>query len=153
MGLSRCAAEFQKGLPACVIVSSGYHWSIHQISAPLPAQEAQPQYAVAVCNLEPPSRERCRFEPSCSTSVHPLTQLSAHPRSAHAGSSPALQVPAFLGDIEDPQAALLGCAVCGVTLVAYCVAQVLYPEMQKKRIEKARRHRWAMGRGAPDLRQ
>ena len=64
--------------------------------------------------------------------------------SAHTLSSPALQVPAFLGDIEDPQAALLGCAVCGVTLVAYCVAQVLYPEMQKKRMEKARRHRWAV---------
>ena len=54
-------------------------------------------------------------------------------------------MPAFLGDIEDPQAALLGCAVCGVTLVAYSVAQVLYPEMQKKRMEKARRHRWALG--------
>ena len=72
----------------------------------------------------------------------PLAQQSAHTR-----SSPALQVPAFLGDIEDPQAALLGCAVCGFTLVAYCVAQVLFPEMQKKRIEKARRHRWGSGDG------
>ncbi len=73
--------------------------------------------------------------------------------SAHTLSSPALQVPAFLGDIEDPQAALLGCAVCGVTLVAYCVAQVLYPEMQKKRMEKARRHRWAVGVRAWDGRR
>ena len=78
----------------------------------------------------------------------PLTQ-----HSAHICSSPVLQVPAFLGDIEDPQAALLGCAVCGVTLVAYCVAQVLYPEMQKKRMEKARRHRWAVVVGALDWRQ
>ena len=75
--------------------------------------------------------------------MHPSTQ-----HSTQACSSPALQVPAFLGDIEDPQAALLGCAVCALTLVAYCAAQVLYPEMQKKRIEKARRHRWAVAAGA-----
>ena len=37
---------------------------------------------------------------------------------------PRLQVPAILGDIEDPMAATIGGVACLTTLVGYCVYQV-----------------------------
>lgn len=50
-----------------------------------------------------------------------------------------VQVPAFLGDVEDPLAALLGATACLTAMVGYCVYQVVNPELQKRKILEARR--------------
>lgn len=45
-----------------------------------------------------------------------------------------LQVPATLGDIEDPTAASAGGAACLLTLVAYCIYQVPLAHMEAQRL-------------------
>eukprot|EP00884_Botryococcus_braunii_P016559 jgi/Botrbrau1/3587/Bobra.0078s0039.1 len=54
----------------------------------------------------------------------------------------SVQVPAFLGDIQDRRAALIGSGVCLTSLLAYSVFQVVYPELQRKRIAAARARRF-----------
>lgn len=45
---------------------------------------------------------------------------------------------------KDPAAAVAGAVVCLLTLIAYAAYQVLYPELQRRKIEAARqsRHKW-----------
>ena len=49
------------------------------------------------------------------------------------------QVPAFLGEEHDPQAALMGCVACFVVLAAYCAFQVVAPELQKRKMKMAQK--------------
>lgn len=55
-----------------------------------------------------------------------------------------VQVPAALGHAADPNVALLGCVACLLSLVAYCTYQVLSPELQKRKIDAARKKRFRM---------
>ncbi|CAG9462465.1 unnamed protein product [Pedinophyceae sp. YPF-701] len=50
-----------------------------------------------------------------------------------------VQVPAMLGHADSPGAALVGCMMCIVALAAYCAYQVVSPELQRRRIVKARK--------------
>lgn len=50
-----------------------------------------------------------------------------------------LQVPAFLGASDSPQAALAGAVICLSACVGYCIYSVLFPGLQKRRIDAARR--------------
>jgi drug/metabolite transporter (DMT)-like permease len=52
-----------------------------------------------------------------------------------------VQVPAFLGFPESPQAALTGAIVCTGAAVAYAVYCVLSPELQRRKIDAARKRR------------
>lgn len=52
-----------------------------------------------------------------------------------------VQVPAILGDVEDPTAAAIGGGACLVTLVGYCAYQVLVPRLQERKIAAAKRKR------------
>ncbi|KIY94309.1 hypothetical protein MNEG_13654 [Monoraphidium neglectum] len=52
-----------------------------------------------------------------------------------------VQVPAFMGFPESPQAALTGAVVCLAAAVAYCAYSVLSPELQRRKIEAARKKR------------
>ena len=47
------------------------------------------------------------------------------------------QVPTFMGHPHTPLATLSGCIACLVALAAYCVYQVVYPELQKRKKEAA----------------
>ncbi|CAL8462752.1 g2285 [Coccomyxa elongata] len=53
-----------------------------------------------------------------------------------------VQVPAFLGNKEDYIASLIGAIVCLITLCAYCIFQVAYPELQRRKMERARHRQW-----------
>eukprot|EP00878_Enallax_costatus_P007203 GHUV01007547.1.p1 GENE.GHUV01007547.1~~GHUV01007547.1.p1 ORF type:complete len:589 (+),score=195.07 GHUV01007547.1:201-1967(+) len=55
-----------------------------------------------------------------------------------------VQVPAFLGFSKSPQAALAGAAVCLIGMVAYCAYSVMYPGLQERRIDAARKKRFRM---------
>lgn len=50
-----------------------------------------------------------------------------------------LQVPAFLGASDSPQAALAGAVICLSACVGYCIYSVLFPGLQKRKIDAARR--------------
>ncbi|GBF88403.1 hypothetical protein Rsub_01115 [Raphidocelis subcapitata] len=52
-----------------------------------------------------------------------------------------VQVPAFLGFSESPQAALTGAVVCTAAAVAYVVYSVASPELQRRKIDAARKRR------------
>jgi len=52
-----------------------------------------------------------------------------------------VQVPAFMGFAESPQAALTGAIACGVSAVLYCVYSVVSPDLQRRKIEAARKRR------------
>ncbi|CAL5223152.1 g5620 [Coccomyxa viridis] len=52
-----------------------------------------------------------------------------------------IQIPAFAGT-SDHISTLAGCIVCLVCLAAYCVFQVAYPELQKRKMERARHRQW-----------
>lgn len=47
------------------------------------------------------------------------------------------QTPTFLGHPHNPTASLAGSIACLVALVAYCIYQVVYPELQKREKEAA----------------
>jgi len=47
------------------------------------------------------------------------------------------QTPTFLGHPHSPTASLAGAIACLVALVAYCIYQVVYPELQKREKEAA----------------
>lgn len=53
-----------------------------------------------------------------------------------------VQVPAILGDTDDPTAALIGAIACFASAIGYCVYSVLNPERQKRRIEAAQKKRF-----------
>ncbi|KAK9907616.1 hypothetical protein WJX75_007049 [Coccomyxa subellipsoidea] len=53
-----------------------------------------------------------------------------------------IQVPAFLGKKEDYMASLIGSIVCLITLCAYCIFQVAYPELQRRKMDRARHRQW-----------
>ncbi|EIE26168.1 hypothetical protein COCSUDRAFT_61158 [Coccomyxa subellipsoidea C-169] len=53
-----------------------------------------------------------------------------------------VQVPAFLGNKEDYMASLIGSIVCLITLCAYCIFQVAYPELQRRKMDRARHRQW-----------
>ena len=53
------------------------------------------------------------------------------------------QVPALLGDVNDPMAALAGGVACLTALVAYCGYQVAVPELQRRKLVVARGRRYA----------
>eukprot|EP00775_Hariotina_reticulata_P009910 gene9910-10066_t len=55
-----------------------------------------------------------------------------------------VQVPAFMGFQSSPQAALTGAVMCLTAMVGYCVYSVLYPQLQQRRIDAARRRRFRM---------
>jgi len=48
------------------------------------------------------------------------------------------QIPAFLGHVHDPQAALFGGIACFITLALYCTYQVVAPELQERQMKAAR---------------
>ena len=50
------------------------------------------------------------------------------------------QIPTFLGHPHSPGASLAGAIACLVALVAYCIYQVVYPELQKRQKEAAHQH-------------
>ena len=49
------------------------------------------------------------------------------------------QIPTFSGFEHDPMAALGGAIACGLALAAYCAYQVVAPELQKRKMEHARK--------------
>jgi len=49
-----------------------------------------------------------------------------------------IQVPTFMGHGDDTKAALTGAVLCALTLIAYCIYQVVSPELQKRKMEAAR---------------
>ncbi|WIA37902.1 hypothetical protein OEZ86_001279 [Tetradesmus obliquus] len=55
-----------------------------------------------------------------------------------------VQVPAFMGFPNSPQAALVGAVACLSSMVGYCVYSVLSPQLQQRRIDAARRKRFRM---------
>ncbi|KAK9803278.1 hypothetical protein WJX72_005726 [[Myrmecia] bisecta] len=55
-----------------------------------------------------------------------------------------IQVPAFLGHKTDPKISLAGCVICLFSVGLYCASQVVFPEMQKRRMELARQRLWRM---------
>ncbi|KAI8469986.1 MAG: hypothetical protein J3K34DRAFT_422230 [Monoraphidium minutum] len=55
-----------------------------------------------------------------------------------------VQVPAFLGFADSPQAALTGSVVCLLAAVAYCAYSVAFPALQRRKIEAARKKRLRM---------